>query len=286
MGFNTSDIRFFLSTKHVLKLDPRTLIVGHQNFTPSIGLLVFLKSKKLITDWKHPVFIDDFLVCSGVRTQDYLDFSEYEGASILHDLNEPIPGELREVYDLVIEAGSLEHVPDFLTGFENVKSMVKIGGHLMIISPANNFLGHGCYQLSPEIFFRGLSTSQGFKINFFMLHQEVTFGGKWFTVPDSQDLGQRVNIQSKRPTYICVMATKIGVASSKMQNQSDYELLWNGETKASPLGQAYNDSPYILKRIIYFWVLKPRYIWKSKKVLRKISTKGLLRLPQHENLQA
>jgi hypothetical protein len=284
MGFNTSAIRFFLATKQVLKVDPRTLIVGHQNFSPSISLLGGLAYKKLITDWKHPLFVDDFLACSGVNHQEYLDLSNYEGATILHDLNKPIPEELRNSFDLVIEAGTLEHVPDIFVGFENLKSLVKVGGHLIMISPANNFLGHGCYQLSPEIFFRGLSTGQGFEIEYFLLHQEGVFGGKWFTVPDSQKIGQRVDIKSRRATYICVLATKVGNPMNKVQNQSDYESIWKEEAKISRLGHRYNQLPYVLKRVVYFWMLKPKYHLRSRRNQKKVATKGLLRLPQVDNL--
>ena len=284
MGFNTSAIRFFLSTNHTIKVEPKTMIIGRQSFSPSIGLLGVLRLKKLITDWRYPLFIDDFLACSGIKHQDFLDMNDYEGANVLHDLNKPIPKKLRASYDLVVEAGTLEHVPDFLMGFENVKSMVRVGGDLMIIAPANNFLGHGCYQLSPELFFRGLSISQGFKIKYLLIHEEGLFGGKWFTVPDSKILGRRVDVATRRATYICLIATRVADVTNDLQNQSDYESLWNDEVKISRLGQVYNDCPYVLKRIIYFWLLKPKYKLISRRDIKRIPTRGLLRLPAIEKL--
>lgn len=284
MGFNTSAIRFFLATKHTIKIDPKTMIIGRQSFSPSIGLLAALRLKKLVTDWKYLTYIDDFLACSGVKDKDFLDMNDYEGANILHDLNKPIPEKMRHSYDLVIEAGTLEHVPDFLMGFENVKSMVRVGGDLIIISPANNFLGHGCYQLSPELFFRGLSFHQGFEIKHLLIHQEGIFGGKWFAVPDSQVLGRRVDFETRRATYICLIATRVGEATGELQNQADYESVWNDEVKISRLGQVYNDLPYVLKRIIHFWILRPKYRLISRRNIQRITTRGLLRLPAIEKL--
>ena len=55
--------------------------------------------------WSDPLFR-----LLGAREVDAIDTSGYEGASIIHDLNEPIPGELHERFDLVVDSGTLEHI--------------------------------------------------------------------------------------------------------------------------------------------------------------------------------
>src|SRR3989442_3215626 len=45
-------------------------------------------------------FLHDFL---GVGTLAILDYSSYEGANIIHDLNQPIPEDLQRCFDVVID---------------------------------------------------------------------------------------------------------------------------------------------------------------------------------------
>ena len=286
MGFNTSAIRFFLATNNEFAENPKTLILGHQTFAPTLWLLFQLKRKKLVKEWKKLNYIDDFLECSGIQKVDYLDFSSYEGATILHDLGQPIPQNLSEVYDLVIDAGTLEHVPDFLTALSNTKKMVKIGGSLLIIAPANNFLGHGCYQLSPEIFHRALALNQGFKIQYSILHVEGFFGGRWINIPDSSDINQRLNVTTKNATYICILAKKISNNAEKVGNQSDYEYAWTVGNQTSRLGSLYLSASYPVQRILNLLVINRKYAWKARKLMARMPVQGVLRIPSVQKFRS
>ncbi|TRZ75817.1 MAG: hypothetical protein D4R94_06035 [Chitinophagaceae bacterium] len=286
MGFNTSAIRFFLATNSEFAENPKTLILGHQTFAPTLWLLFELKRKKLVKEWKKLKYIDDFLKCSGIQKVDYLDFSSYEGATILHDLGQPIPHNLVEVYDLVIDAGTLEHVPDFLTALSNTKKMVKIGGSLLIIAPANNFLGHGCYQLSPEIFHRALALDQGFKIDYSILHVEGFFGGRWINIPNSSDINQRLNVTTKNATYICILAKKTSNNDEKIGNQSDYESAWTEGNKISRLGSLYLNASYPVQRILNLLVINRKNVWKERKLMERIPVQGVLRLPSIQRFKS
>jgi hypothetical protein len=286
MGFNTTAIRFFLSTNTEFAENPKTLVLGHQNFTPTLWLLYQLKRKQLIKEWKKLSYIDDFLECSGIHRVDYLDFSSYEGANILHDLGQPIPQNLEDTYDLVIDAGTLEHVPDILTALSNTKKMVKLGGFLFIIAPANNFLGHGCYQLSPEIFHRALAIDQGFKIEYSILHVEGFFGGRWINIPDSSDINQRLNISTKNATYICMVAKKISDNATKVGNQSDYEAAWTLGNQISRLGSLYLRASYPVQRIFNLLVLNQKYSRKSRKLMKRLPVQGALRLPSLQKFKS
>ncbi|MDR1149764.1 MAG: class I SAM-dependent methyltransferase, partial [Spirochaetaceae bacterium] len=81
----------------------------------------------------------------GAVTVDSIDYSDYEGASIVHDMNLPVPGHLKEKYDCVWDGGALEHVFNYPTAIKNCMDMVKIGGHLILETPCNNQCGHGFY---------------------------------------------------------------------------------------------------------------------------------------------
>ena len=82
-----------------------------------------------------------------------MDISDYEDADYTHDLNNPVPEELHEAFDLVIDGGTMEHLFDIKQCLENITRMVKIGGRIIHISPTNNFSGHGLYQFSPDLFY-------------------------------------------------------------------------------------------------------------------------------------
>jgi hypothetical protein len=279
MGFNPTAIRFFLSTNSEFAKNPKTLVLGHQAFTPTLWLLFQLKRKQLVKEWKKLSYIDDFLECSGIQRVDYLDNSSYEGANILHDLGQPVPQYLVDTYDLVMDAGTLEHVPDFLTALSNTKKMVKVGGYLFIIAPANNFLGHGCYQLSPEIFHRALALDQGFKIEYSILHVEGFFGGRWISIPDSSNISMRLNVYTKNATHVCIVAKKISSSTAKIGNQSDYENVWSFGKRISLFGSLYLRASYPVQRILNLLILNRKYAYKSKQFTKRLPVQGVLRLP-------
>jgi SAM-dependent methyltransferase len=82
-----------------------------------------------------------------------LDYSPYEGAEIVHDLNRPAPEELHDHFDLIVDGGTMEHVFDVRQALTNIAHMLKIGGRVIHISPANNWVNHGFYQFSPTLFY-------------------------------------------------------------------------------------------------------------------------------------
>ncbi len=92
-----------------------------------------------------------------------LDYSDYEGADINHDMIFPIPEPLEEKYDVIIDGGTLEHVFNFLVAISNCMRMVQSGGRLFIFTPTNNQMGHGFYQFGLELFFRTFCASNGFE---------------------------------------------------------------------------------------------------------------------------
>ena len=58
---------------------------------------------------------------------DVIDFQLYEGSEIIVDLNEELPAELHEKYDIVFDGGSLEHVFDIALALQNLARAVTMG---------------------------------------------------------------------------------------------------------------------------------------------------------------
>ena len=123
-----------------------------------------------------PWLIEPYLRALGATDVRALDLSPVEGAEIVHDLGRPVPGELEQRFDLVLDGGSLEHVFDVRQALANYMRMVRVGGRLVIQTVANNHCGHGFYQFSPELFFRVLSEVNGYQVERIHLTEEdVTF---------------------------------------------------------------------------------------------------------------
>jgi hypothetical protein len=98
-------------------------------------------------------FAEPLLEVRGAASVESLDFSDYERATLIHDLNLPLPTELKGRYSAVIDGGTLEHVFNFPVAISNAMGALSVGGHYIGITPANNNMGHGFYQFSPELYF-------------------------------------------------------------------------------------------------------------------------------------
>lgn len=112
---------------------------------------------------EHP-YADPLFVLLGAEKVDALDASAYEGANVIHNLNEPVPQRLKEQYDLVYDGGTLEHVFNFPLALKACMEMARVGGYVMTHNPANNMGGHGFYQISPELYHRAFGKENGFAV--------------------------------------------------------------------------------------------------------------------------
>ena len=77
--------------------------------------------------------------------------SDYEGASVILDLNEPAkPGTPQ--YDFVLDSGTIEHVFHIPNYFQNVHSLCKVGGYILHLTQSSGWMGHGFYLICPTLF--------------------------------------------------------------------------------------------------------------------------------------
>ena len=108
--------------------------------------------------------------------------------------------------------------------------MVAVGGYFLEVTTANNFMGHGFYQFSPELYYRVFSQQNGYIVED-MLLCETDPRSKWRRVADPQALGQRVELVNRRPTYLIVKARRTHLVEifRTLPQQSDYVSLWSYE---------------------------------------------------------
>lgn len=180
-------------------------------------------------------YVDDFVrEFLGASDVDVLDASPYQGATTIHDLNEPVPEDWHQRYDAIIDGGTLEHIFNVPTAFANVANMLKIGGTVFINAPANNLMGHGFYQFSPEFMFRVFSQDNGFDLKQVLLYEakypgvELTRKRTVFKVVDPDDVHRRVGLLNTKPVMMMVEATKVRHVApfAAAPLQSDYVASW------------------------------------------------------------
>jgi SAM-dependent methyltransferase len=162
-----------------------------------------------------------------------LDASDFEEAKFVHDLNQPLPSHLNQRFDLVYDGGTLEHVFNFPQALKNCMEMVKPGGRLFLHTIANNWMGHGFYQFSPELFYQALSRDNGYRVERLIAHIVGPYG-RWFEVSNPNDVRARVEAITFAPLHLIVQARRDTALPifAKMPQQSDYSTRWKDPAAA------------------------------------------------------
>jgi len=237
--------------RQYMMLSPERLAImlrEHGCWPPPEGEAKFLTALRE-TRWRFEILAGAL----GAKTVSSMDASGYEGATLIHDLNQPVPPELEERFDVVIDGGTLEHIFQFPVAIGNCMKMLKPGGHLILLTMANNLCGHGFYQFSPELFYRVLSRENGFEIAR-MIALEDGFGrssllgvkydfpldGPWFEVRDPAEIRDRVTLLNHKPVSLFVLAQKKAraVLFRTTPQQSDYVPQWQAGEGADSFGQS------------------------------------------------
>lgn len=229
MGFGGSDLRFLLSAKRLGLKGDNVCTLGRQTLLLSQRELNLILREYDCEHFALPkgralLFADDVLGPLGFNTIDAMDASDYEGANVLHDLNRPVPPEMQEKYDLVWDGGTLEHIFNFPAALENAMRMVKVGGHIALVTPANNQCGHGFYQFSPELFFRVFVPENGFEL----LRIYMCCKGGCYHIADPVTVHGRVELRNSQGAMIMVHAHKLAHVPDVLitPQQSDYLTTW------------------------------------------------------------
>jgi hypothetical protein len=221
----------------------RLLMIGHQSLFlhPSELRAIRRVCPGALANYRWGEFADRFFTeCLGASEVSTLDYSSYEGANILHDLSQPVPDDLKGRFDIVVEAGTLEHVFNFPTAIANLMQMTKVGGSIFASTISNNLCGHGFYQFSPELIFRVFTSENGFELGK-VLALEARYPGvelapisDAFEVADPVRVGGRVGLVTERPLLLLFDARKTAqallFANSPMQ--SDYAAAWDSKDKS------------------------------------------------------
>lgn len=233
MGIDSQMLNFLRYTKKYGDFK-RTVTLGRQNISYRIPELKHLNPEECqsLSEYlrKQETYVDNPLRdYFGASIVDSIDKSEYEGATIIFDMNNEISTELKGKYDTVINSGTLEHIFNIPQALDNTSSLCKPGGQIIHALPANNFCGHGFWQMSPELFFTLYSDKNGYQ------DTEVFLGHSsdpniFYKVIRPKG-GKRVNIYSKYEVMMYVRTVRKETEfSHKNVQQSDYIYLWDDKS--------------------------------------------------------
>ncbi len=252
MGITDQGLDFLLSARQQGVAFDRTMTIGRQfqlvardRLAELLGPMASEEALSGVLDVPHP-FAEPLLRLLGAEEVSSIDGSDFEEATHVHDLNTPVPADLRARYTTVLDGGCLEHLFDFPTALRNCMQMVEVGGHLLCMPPVNNAAGHGFYQLSPELYFRVLSPENGFEVER-MLMAEVHPRATWYRVVDPAVVGRRGEFTTRHQAYLYVQARRIDDRDplTVAPVQSDYDQLWQQEgqvgaadAESAPAGRA------------------------------------------------
>lgn len=232
MGLDSDGTKFLFAAQAAGASFRKTAMLGRQNFFPGIAELQRLldlrqpglSAAKFLASSQS--YAEKWFAFLGAEEIVAIDHSDYEGAAIVTDLNAPIDSSLKNRFSVIFDGGCLEHIFDFPQAIRSCMQMLEVGGHFLGVTPANNFCGHGFYQFSPELYFRVLTEENGFATPTILTRERKT----WYRVEDPDQFGGRVELQNNRPTYLFVMAKKIGDRElfRNPPQQSDYARQWKG----------------------------------------------------------
>ena len=290
MGLGSASVKFVCAAKSAGVDFSRTLMIGRQSLTTDPESLKKVFATLGIAEdpenfLRDNQFGEAFFSLVGARDVDSLDTSSYENATVLHDMNLPISEELRGRYSVVYDGGTLEHVFNIPQAMKNCMEMVRVGGHFLQVGGANNFMGHGFWQFSPELLFRVFSVENGYQVEAMFLH-EILLDWKckddvWYGVSDPDKVRTRVELCNSFRTFIVTIARRVSDAEIFLTppQQSDYVAVWDqhAKEKNNVTAPSHSSASRIQQAMDR---LPPQRSWRScvpepvKRVLRPLLGRG------------
>jgi hypothetical protein len=164
-----------------------------------------------------------------------LDYSTFEGAEVVHDLNNPVPAELEGKFDLILDGGTIEHVFSLKDAFSNLIRMTRSGGLIVHFSPVD-FINHGFINLNAELV-HDVYLANGF--------EEITV--KYMAIPNHQRRSEQhylefdphqfpFSLQPYYATFLHGVYRKLESKPFSVPQQGMYSSLWSkNEGTAKPV---------------------------------------------------
>jgi SAM-dependent methyltransferase len=285
MALDFNAVKLLLWAKNLGVSYKRTLTLGRQGFIcPPRRLRQAVRDFGLTGSreeidrcyWRPPMktlFADEFFRFLGAEDLVSVDNSDYEGATLIHDLNQPFPENWLRHFDFVLDGGTLEHVFNYPLALRHSLELVRPGGHFLTITTAHNYMGHGFYQFSPELFFRVFSAENGFVLRKMVLFDSLKTDAPFYRVNDPALTGIRTELFSARPMLLAVLAQRTAAVPifARTPQQSDYVAAWQQQDRNVNPRESRADWVWqIRKKLNPYW---PHWMlrWKDNWLIRRKS---------------
>ena len=189
-----------------------------------------------------PRSTDEMLRQLGFSSVASLDISDFEGADILYDLNSPEPpAELRDSADLILDGGTIEHVFNVPNALKACHAMLKVGGRIVHLTPASNYIDHGFYSFSPTLY-HDWYTANGYEIDYLgvVRHSLRPDKDEHALYPYTPETFQRFSYGGVDDMmYMCIcVATKLATSTAeRVPQQGFYVRQWAAKSEAAPVSR-------------------------------------------------
>jgi len=275
MGFEVSSTNLLL---YALKTHPDStkirniLTLGRQN------IMELPESQEFV--YKKMEYAENYLrfLLPGVHV-DSIDFSGYQGSTYVGDLGEQLPTHLNESmskkYDLVIDFGTIEHIYNVPIALFNASTFLNKNGLIIHALVSNNWVNHGFYQFSPDLFYTLYSQKNGYcDTEVFLVNCN---DDKNFYKVNKTVGSKRATTESTSEAYVLVKSTigSAGFSHSKIY-QTDWLPKWNPNSQLTVAVKSKNNIREYKKllgarfkyiRSLYV-ILYEYWYWKRLKLFR------------------
>jgi len=134
-----------------------------------------------VTGYLDKIFESEALFRELGYELDVIDLHAARGNEIIHDLNRPLPLDLHESYDLVLDTGTCEHCFNIGQAALNLAAIVSEGGYLVQAMPLNLY-NHGFYNINPT-WFHDFYPANGFRLHLFQGVSDILRDPRRFELP-------------------------------------------------------------------------------------------------------
>jgi len=229
MGIDNTGIQLILKSGRYVKNKKNMLTLGRQGIHISKAELNFFLDLYKVSYLKNRYdggYCENLFKDLGFENIDSIDNSNYEDATIIHNLNFKIPDNFKK-YDYIFDGGTSEHIFNIPQLCENIINLLNIGGIYVLQIPNNNLSGHGMYQFSPEFYLSVFNKKYGMEIREIYLALKDTKVNKWINVNSYNGYRNLTKFNSLNEVNILAIIEKVSDNRENLienpPNQFNYE---------------------------------------------------------------
>jgi hypothetical protein len=233
--------RGVLKGETILQLGRQSILFGEEalhKYAKQHGVALSTVEPQLSFDphYRQLGFVDDITLFKslGFKNVHSLDYSNFEGADILWDLNQPIPEKYWGQFNVIYDGGTAEHVFHFPQLLNNIHLLLKEGGIIIHASPSNNHVDHGFYMYSPQIYSDYYSANLYSILTSQIIEYSANPKRSWSIYSYRPGMLQHLSYGNfgKRMLLIHLVAQKTSQSTSGIPpQQGGYLQAWNAEFK-------------------------------------------------------